>query len=249
MAKPAAFLTANARPSLEGAERKNPHRSLSVWFNSLSLPLVLLGFLADQPKNSSKYESEISAFEAMDRTNPPPKGAVLFVGSSSIRFWTNLPATFPQLTIVSRGFGGSAIPDSTRYADRIIIPYAPAKIVLYAGDNDIARGDSPELVYENFKEFVSKVRSHLPKTEIYFIAIKPSPIRWHLSPQCIEANKLVRKYCDSHRRVKFIDVWNPMLDKNGQPDPRLFRSDNLHLNEKGYALWSRIIGAALGVKK
>ena len=191
------------------------------------------------------FEKEIQAFEARDRTNPPPKDAVLFVGSSSIRLWTNLVESFPQLTVIQRGFGGSTIPDSTHYANQIIVPYQPAKIVLYAGDNDVARGDSPALIFEHFREFEHKVHAVLPNTEIYFICIKPSPSRWHLSPQAIEANELIRKYCAGHKHLKYIDVWKPMLDSHGQPDPSLFRSDNLHLNNKGYALWTRIIASAL----
>ncbi|HEV8540941.1 MAG TPA: SGNH/GDSL hydrolase family protein [Verrucomicrobiae bacterium] len=191
------------------------------------------------------FEKEILAFEASDRTNPPPKGAVLFVGSSSIRLWTNLAQCFPRLTIVQRGFGGSCLPDSTAYAERIIIPYQPSKILVYAGDNDIARGDSPAEVASHFREFVQKIQSELRKTQIYFIAVKPSPSRWSLSPQAREVNALVRDYCTRNKGLKFIDVWEPMLNSNGQPEPSLFRADNLHMNGKGYELWTKIIGAAL----
>jgi lysophospholipase L1-like esterase len=223
-------------------------------FFSASAPLSLLLFstlfleAAKTPpsrQNPSRFEKEIQAFEAADRTNPPPKGAVLFVGSSSIRLWTNLTQSFPQLTIIQRGFGGSCVPDSTAYADRIIFPYRPSKIVLYAGDNDIARGDSPAEIADHFRAFVHKVQSALPAARIYFIAVKPSPSRWPFSPQAVEVNRTVRDYCASHNGLKYIDVWEPMLDSTGHPDPTLFRADNLHLNGKGYELWTKIIGSSL----
>jgi lysophospholipase L1-like esterase len=191
------------------------------------------------------FEKEIQAFEARDRSEPPAKGAVLFIGSSTIRLWTNLDRSFPDLTTIQRGFGGSCLPDSIRYADRIILPYQPSKIVIYAGDNDIARGDSPAVVANHFKEFVQKVHGALPKSRIYFVSIKPSPSRWSLSPQAIEANGLIRDYCAKHKDLKYIDTWKPMLDTRGQPDPTLFRADNLHMNDKGYALWTKIIASAL----
>ena len=192
----------------------------------------------------SRWEKEISAFEARDRTNPPPKDAVLFVGSSSIRMWTNLAADFPKLQVINRGFGGSAVPDSTHFADRIIFPYEPAKIVMYAGDNDIARGDSPEEVLQNFQAFVKKVHVQLPKTKIYFLAIKPSPSRWHLSPQSSEANQLIKKYCRFKPKLEYIDVWTPLM-KEGKPDPEFFLQDRLHLNGAGYERWAKVVRTAL----
>jgi lysophospholipase L1-like esterase len=195
--------------------------------------------------DSSKWEKDIAAFEAIDRTNPPPQGAVLFVGSSSIRMWTNLAADFPELKVISRGFGGSHVPDVTHFADRIIIPYQPSKIVLYAGDNDIARGHSPDRVADDFRALVKKVQDALPKTKIYFLAIKPSPSRWHLSPQSREANRLIRRYCRAQRNLEFIDVWTPLLGSDGRPDQSLFLKDNLHINPKGYARWTEVIREAL----
>jgi lysophospholipase L1-like esterase len=191
-----------------------------------------------------RWEKDIAAFEAMDRKNPPQKGGVLFVGSSSIRFWTNIAQDFPNLKVISRGFGGSHLPDTTYFAERIIFPYEPSKIVLYAGDNDIARGRSPEQVAADFRALVEKVHARLPKTKIYYLAVKPSPSRWHLSPQGHEANRLIRKYCRFRPRVEFIDVWTPLM-KDGKPDPTLFEKDRLHLNREGYARWTKVIRKAL----
>ena len=214
-----------------------------------TVAVFLLGILAWQLRaaeiNSTQWEKDITAFEAMDRTNPPPKGAVLFVGSSSIRLWANLSNDFSGLKVIQRGFGGSHIPDTTYFADRIVIPYQPSKIVLYAGDNDIARGHSAEQVASDFRALVRKVHEALPKTKIYFLAIKPSPSRWHLSPQSSEANRLIRRFCRAHRNVEFIDVWTPTLGSDGRPDPTLFEKDNLHINRKGYARWAEVIRKAL----
>jgi lysophospholipase L1-like esterase len=214
----------------------------------------MLAFFAALPGkgatfNPAKYEKDIRAFEASDQTNPPPANAVLFLGSSSIRYWTNLAESFPELKTIRRGFGGSTIPDSTAFAHRIVIPYRPSKIVLYAGDNDIADGYSPEQVLSEFQKFVGQVGAALPETEIYFIAIKPSPSRWRLAAQQEEANRLVRDYCARERKLQYIDVWTPMLDEERKPDRAFFTSDNLHINEKGYRLWAKIISAALDKKQ
>src|SRR6266550_2177708 len=85
-----------------------------------------------------RYESEITAFEAADRATPPAPGGIVFVGSSSFRRWTSLAADFPGLPVLNRGFGGSTLREVNHYARRIVLPYRPRLIVLYAGDNEIA---------------------------------------------------------------------------------------------------------------
>lgn len=198
--------------------------------------------------NPARWEKDIAAFEAADRKNPPPTNAVVFVGSSSIRLWTNIASDFPGHKVISRGFGGSLLPDATHFADRIIIPYAPSKVVVYAGDNDIARGHSPERVLADFRAFAEKIHGALPKTKIYYLAIKPSPSRWHLSPQSKEANRLIKRYCAFRPKLAYIDVWTPLLKDDGEdarPDPALFERDRLHLNPQGYARWTKVVRDAL----
>ena len=192
-----------------------------------------------------QYEPAIRAFEARDKTNPPPKDAVLFIGSSSIRLWTNAPAQFSEHTIINRGFGGSHLSDSMAFAERIVIPYAPKLILLYAGDNDLAGGKSPARVLVDFKEFVKKVHARLPQSKIGFIAIKPSPSREKLLPQCREANELIRDFIATDDRLIYVDIFTPMLNSDGQPRGELFVKDRLHLNAEGYKLWAGIVKPVL----
>ena len=194
---------------------------------------------------SAKWEAAIAAFESADKTNPPPRDAVLFVGSSSIRLWKTLAQDFPEWKVINRGFGGSEIADSIAFADRIVLPYRPKTIVLYAGDNDIAGGKSPEQVFADFKAFVQRTRPALPKTKIAFISIKPSPARWRLAEKIQAANQMIRNFCGQNDNLIYMDVFNPMLGADGRPRAELFVEDQLHMNPKGYALWSGIIRPCL----
>src|SRR5688572_13651933 len=95
------------------------------------LALFLLGCSATNYQarilypTSPNWEKEILAFESSDKTNPPPKQPILFIGSSSIRLWKSLATDFPNHSVINRGFGGSQIIDSVYYADRIVFPYEP----------------------------------------------------------------------------------------------------------------------------
>lgn len=205
--------------------------------------LFVLGAAVAQQAQSpaeDRWESAIRQFEEEDAKNPPVKGEVVFVGSSSIRLW-DLSEFFPGLTALNRGFGGSQTADALRYVDRIVVPYGPRVIVFYAGDNDIAAGKSPEEVATDFKAFVSKVREKLPETAIIYISIKPSLSRWALVGKMRKANALIKAFCTTDERLAFVDVDTPMIGPDGKPRPELFVDDGLHLSPEGYALWTKIV--------
>ncbi len=209
----------------------------------LALLLLLLAPLA--PASPEKWTAAIDKLTAADATHPPAKDGVVFIGSSTIGKWSRLPAGFPGVSVIWRGFGGSELADSVFYADRIVIPYRPRVVVLYAGDNDLMAGKSPETVLADFRAFCARIQAALPKTRIVFLAVKPSPARWEIHPKMERANALVAAECARDPRVTFVDVWTPMLDAKGKPRPELYVSDQLHMNESGYAIWVPLVAPHL----
>ncbi|MEX2137933.1 MAG: GDSL-type esterase/lipase family protein [Pirellulales bacterium] len=208
----------------------------------LMLCALVMQAAAAEPKASERWEKDITAFEAQDAKSPPPKNAVLFVGSSSIRLW-NLSESFPDFETINRGFGGSEVADSVRYTKRIVIPHSPRIVVLYAGDNDIANGKSPQRVLADFKEFIELVHGALPKTKIVYIGIKPSIKRWALIDKIRQANRLIRNHIDGQKsdRLAFVEVEKSMLGKDGKPREDLLLDDGLHLNKKAYVIWAELV--------
>jgi len=194
-----------------------------------------------QAVQAPRFETEVARFEAADHQSMPPRNAVLFVGSSTIERWKDLKNDFPSVPVIQRGIGSTRLDDFVRFAHRIVIPYRPRQVVLYAGDNDFADGQSAMNVYGDFKDFVRIVHRALPQTEIVFVSIKPSPSRWHLASRMREANALVRRYVMKNKRLKYVDVFNPMIGANGHPRAELFVDDSLHMSPAGYALWTQIL--------
>lgn len=213
----------------------------------LILCSVLLAGLSLAPAQAqtnsgpARWEREIAAFEAADKTNPPPQGAILFVGSSSIRLWKTLAQDFPEHRVLNRGFGGSQIADSVHFADRIVFPYAPRLIVMYAGGNDLNAGKSPERVFADFQAFVARVRARLPAVRIAYISSAPNPARWAQVDRVRALNRAIEDFCRAGKNLAFIDVFPHMLGEDGQPRPEIFSDDRLHMNAQGYALWTGIV--------
>ena len=186
-----------------------------------------------------KWVDEISKLTKDDSTHAIEPGAVVFVGSSSIKLWKSLTADFPGIRVINRGFGGSELADSVYYAERIVLPYRPKSVVLYAGDNDIAGGKSAEAVAADFKAFREKVHHALPDTHIYYLSIKYSPSRAKFKASMRQANQLIAADCAQARNCTFVDVNTPMLNAAGEPRPELFRDDLLHMQPAGYAIWTK----------
>lgn len=194
--------------------------------------------------SNAEWENDMQRFAAEDARSPPPRGGVVFTGSSSIRLWDTLAQDFPGVPVINRGFGGSELRDSTWYADRTIVRYAPRQVLIYAGDNDLNSGRSPQQLQADFIAFVERVRRDLPKAKIAYISTKPSPSRAQLLPVQREANALIQ--AEARRLgVDYIDVFTPMLDASGQPNGALFVEDRLHMNAAGYDIWQRVIAPYL----
>lgn len=209
---------------------------------ALSLLLFLTTSLFAQDKPAAdpyaKWEKEIAGIEKKASEQPPTKGGIVFVGSSSIRLW-DLNKSFPDLPVQNSGFGGSHLADSVHFAPRIVLPYEPKIVVLYAGDNDLHSGKTPERIAADFADFEKVIHDKLPETKIIYIAVKPSIARWKNIENVRATNKLIAAQCaKDEQRLTFFDIDPLMLGANGEPDPALFVNDGLHLSPAGYAKWN-----------
>ncbi|HIG86668.1 MAG TPA: hypothetical protein EYQ25_06480 [Planctomycetes bacterium] len=201
---------------------------------SSSLPQIPPG------EDPLRWLQAIQAFEASDRLDPAPQDAALFVGSSSIRRWDTLTRDMAPMPVIQRGFGGSRLFDSVYFADRLVVAYDPAVIVIFSGTNDIS-GDHPKSAKEVcalFQRFVGRVRAENCGAPIVYIAISPTRARLEHIKIVLEANRLIAASCEPDTDLYFVDTARILLDPAGLPDRRWFVEDGLHLNSDGYALWT-----------
>lgn len=219
------------------------------WFVVPMLLMAAAPTAYGQATQQLPYAADIERFEAADRESPPPQGGIVFVGSSSIRLWTTLAEDFPGLPVINRGFGGSRISHVLAYADRIIIPYRPRQVIVYAGENDLAGGGTYQQVVADFRALVDKLKAALPGVRIAWVSMKPSPSRWHLVDAMREGNRIIEAMAAEDSQLEYIDVFTRMLGPDGRPIPALFVADSLHMTAAGYELWREVIGPYVGAER
>jgi len=190
------------------------------------------------------YEDEIQRLEK-ERAALTYTPDTLFYGSSSIRQWTDLAVDFKNSSTVNLGFGGSTLGSCAWFFNRIMSGYDPKRIIIYAGDNDLADGRHPQEVCLFFEELVERVRKKYGSIPCYFISLKPSIARWALIDQFRYTNELISKEINNHSNWRWVDIFTPMLNGEGQPDSNYYIADGLHLNKKGYLLWGTVLQNAL----
>ena len=181
---------------------------------------LLVGFGAKTFAQSGfPYDNEIREFKHQDSLSFPKPDGILFIGSSSFRLWSDLEQRFPTKPIIKRGVGGCELSNIVNfYMPYILFPYHPRKIFIYAGENDIAYGHSADSVLVNFRKLYRMIRKKLPKAQVYFLSIKPSPSRVKYQADDLRANEQVKKYIKNKRNCKYVDV-NEAIYKPGTARP------------------------------
>jgi hypothetical protein len=189
------------------------------------------------------FDNEIKVFKHLDSISPPPKNGILFIGSSSIRKWTDLEQRFAGKPIIRRGVGGCELWQLVDYyTPYILFPYQPRKIFIYAGDNDIADGKSSLFVLQQFKQLLKLINEQLPDAMVYFMSIKKCPSRAKYYSEVVKANELIKNYLADKPKSVYIDL-NTVIKKvnTAMPDSSLFEIDYIHLNHKGYDKWQKVL--------
>ena len=203
----------------------------------LFLAILLLFFGSNILKSQfpQRFKDEIEKFSKIEI--PDNKDLVVFTGSSSIRFWTDLKEDCHSIKAINTGFGGSQMSDLLFYIDQAVLRFKPVKVFIYEGDNDVVAKKTPQSILETTRKVVEKIKAGNQEVEIYLISAKPSPSRWQFKKEYENLNTLFKEYSETKNGVFYIDIWDAMLDDKGYPNSNIFIADSLHMNRKGYLIW------------
>jgi lysophospholipase L1-like esterase len=189
------------------------------------------------------WEEDITALESHTRSRFGPGEGVVFIGSSSIRFWETLEEDMSPIPVIQHGFGGAKLNDIVHYAQRLVNAYKPRAVVVFAGTNDIdpAASKTPETLLASYQAFVGKIRADQPDLPVFYIGITPTPLRWTAWPIAQQTNQLIEEWARTDPNLHFIDTSGALMGDNGEPNPDNYIFDGLHLSDRGYSIWREII--------
>lgn len=202
--------------------------------------------VSGQEPGQNRFEPNVRAYEAADRTSPAPRGAILLVGDSQFYRWRTLADDLPGYTVVNRGIDSFQTSDLLHFTDRLVLPYAPRLIVTHVGGNDVNNRRTPEQILGDFQAFVARVRTVLPDVPIAFSGITPGPGRWQQADIRRRTNAVVKAWVERQPNMHFVDLWDAMLTADGQPREDLWVEDRIHPNQAGYRIRVRVMTPILG---
>jgi hypothetical protein len=194
-----------------------------------------------------RWEEKIAALEAIDRQEPDPPGAVLLIGSSSIRLWKSAADDLSPYPVIRRGYGGAKYSDLAYYARRLITPHQFRAAVVFVG-NDIKGSEkdkSPEEVGRLFGYVADVINTHQPNARILCVDVRPMPSRFGAWPQVRAGNAALKAACETRPMAHYVDTSGSYLTDDKQVREELYGEDRLHMAPAGYALWSELIKARL----
>lgn len=202
---------------------------------------------AVRTKATEKWEKDIVALEQLDAKESDPEDGVLLIGSSSIRLWTTCSEDLRPYPSIRRGYGGAKYSDLAVFAERLIQPHQFRALVVFVA-NDIS-GKEDDATVEQIQQWVSHIvevaHRHQPNSPIFIMEITPTESRWKVWERIRSANAMLRELALTTPNTIFVPTAEYFLTKEGLPRTELFRDDKLHLNDKGYALWTEILKSRL----
>jgi len=188
-------------------------------------------------QTENKFTNEVK--ELIEKTKAswnPDKETIVFTGSSSVRMWENLQESFPEHQILNTGFGGSEASDLLFFLDELVLSYKPKKVFIYEGDNDLWANKKPNTIIKTTDKIIQAIHNKDLNTQVVLISAKPSISRWNIRNKYKRLNRKMKRLVKNDDRVKFVDVWQPMLT-NRKLNKSLFIEDGLHMNQMGYDIW------------
>jgi len=216
-------------------------------FKTRLIPIIflLLATFISNAQDPTRFKEQVDELANKEYNFSNDKKLVVFTGSSSVRMWKDVEDYFPEYNVINNGFGGSQFSDLLFFYNEMFLKLKPDILFIYEGDNDINDNKKPGKILKEAKQLVAIIQNDLPNTRIVFISPKPSIARVHLKNKYITFNNKLERYCNRTKNADFVDVWTPMLDKQGNVFKDIFLEDGLHMNKKGYDIWGNVIGEFL----
>jgi len=192
----------------------------------------------------NNYNKLLNQFNSQPLNN----GEIIFLGNSITAEGKDWSDRLDNPIIRNRGIGGDTT-DGVLARSGEIIDSEPTAVFLLIGINDLYNNtiDKPSVNYiaNNIIDIAKKIKTGSVNTKVFIqtllpISKKKSRKFYKLYNQSIKnINKIIIEN-QENELYSVIDLYSIFVNNRGQLINKL-TNDGLHLNEKGYKLWSKFI--------
>lgn len=174
----------------------------------------------------------------------------LFLGDSIIEYF-DVSKYLPEVNAINRGVAGATTKLILDNLDIITGNITPKEIFISIGSNDLVLLEATiEEVYLGVVEVFKQLKNKFPNSKINYLSTTPVVsttnivykklyIGGRTNEELRSINNKVMKY-SKENNINYIHFFDELLDDAGYLNSE-FTADGIHLNAKGYEVYSRII--------
>jgi lysophospholipase L1-like esterase len=173
-----------------------------------------------------------------------PKSDIVMIGDSITEqaLWNEI---FTNVKIANRGIGGDTTDDILRRMDTIF-SVSPYKAFVMVGINDIYKGRSVDEIFNNYVRIVKEIQSKNIRVYVQStLECQKSKCGINLTSVRL-LNKKLNGYATANN-IKYINI-NEGLTSDTDGLLSDYTPDGIHLNGKGYLVWSKTISPYVNPK-
>lgn len=215
----------------------------TVRLRALVANAVAASITNEEPLYHEHYYQRMLQFE-----NEPAiqKNNIVMLGNSITEGGKDWAAKLGNKKVINRGISGDV---ATGIYDRLhtILPAHPTKIFLMVGVNDVSHDLSTDSIANMIIRLTERIRRESPQTKLYLqsmLPIRESTGRWKRlvgkTEQIPEINARLQAWAKQNH-VTYINLF-PLFT---EPGTHIMRQeltyDGLHLTEKGYEVWIKVL--------
>lgn len=197
----------------------------------------------------------VRMLEILHQNRTAKPGGVVFFGDS-ITQYCDLDKYYPEIdNKYNCGIAGINARMLLNFIDEGVIKYQPDKVVIMVGTNDLGNTvmESPRDIALVIKEMVEIIHYNCLNAKIYLVSNIPCLEKYQgykATKQGLRSNDILKMIFKEYKNVipyeyvTFINAYSSLCNKKGEPIEEYF-IDGLHINEKGYQAYTKVIAEKL----
>lgn len=164
---------------------------------------------------------------------------IIFLGDSQIEYgnWNEL---LQRNDILNRGIAGDVVSGLLGRVEEVC-RHQPSKIFIQIGTNDLSMDLSPKEIIKDYTLLIDEIQQRCT-AQIYVNAVLPVqdlPGEFYQNSIILALNRSLKQLCQS-KSIEYINLNDTFTDELGNLKSTL-TNDGLHLNDKGYLVWAKIL--------